>query len=96
MKTLFDVVAVSADDSRILWVEKSNTKDDAEAIVSMAVMRQGVADRFFTLTAAGKYQKGDTYSGDSLEKEGKAEPEAEDRDYFVVGGMMFPRGPRGL
>lgn len=62
-ETLFDVVAVSLDDNSILWVEKKKTLANAEAIVSMAVMRQGCDDRFFTSVPHGLYSKGDTYKG---------------------------------
>ena len=60
---LFDVVAVSLDDSSIIWAEPNKTEADAEAVIKMAVMRQGVEDRFFGKATAGKYEAGDKYEG---------------------------------
>lgn len=45
MAQLYDVVAVSLDDSRVIWVETDKTLPNAEAIVKIAVMRQGCDDR---------------------------------------------------
>lgn len=59
----YDVVAVNLDDSKVLWVEKNKTLPNAEAVVAMAVMRQGVEDRFFVPVAAGQYGAGDRYTG---------------------------------
>lgn len=61
MTQLYDVVAVSLDDSRVILVEMDKTLPNAEAIVKMAVMRQGCEDRFFVEVPAGKYQEGDKY-----------------------------------
>ena len=58
---LYDVVAVSLDDNSILWVEEKKTLPNAEAIEAMAVMRQGVEDRFFTHVPHGTYRQGDKY-----------------------------------
>jgi hypothetical protein len=58
---LYDVVAVSLDDDSILWVDEKKTLPNAEAIEAMAVMRQGVEDRFFTHVPHGTYKQGDKY-----------------------------------
>lgn len=60
---LYDVVAVSLNDGSILWVDENKTLPNAEAVVNMAIMRQGVEDRFFKPVPAGTYKKGDAYAG---------------------------------
>lgn len=60
---LYDVIAVSIRDSSILWVDRGKTLPNAEAIEMMAVMRQGVEDRFFTHVPTGTYKQGDQYHG---------------------------------
>jgi hypothetical protein len=64
----YDVVAVSIDDSTILWVYEKKTLPNAEAVVAMAIMRQGVEDRFFSPVPHGTYQQGDKYHGNKLQK----------------------------
>ncbi len=59
----YDVVAVSLDDSSVIWVDENQTLPNAEAVVAMAVMRQGCEDRFFAPVPAGKYKQGDKYTG---------------------------------
>jgi hypothetical protein len=60
---LYDVVAVSLDTNRIIWVDRKKTLPNAEAIVAMAVMRQGVEDRFFSEVPHGAYAEGDEWKG---------------------------------
>lgn len=60
---LYDVVAISLNDSSILWVDEKKTLPNAEAVVAMAVMRQGVSDRFFKPVPHGQYKKGDKFEG---------------------------------
>lgn len=60
---LYDVVAVGIDDSRVIWVDRKKTLPNAEAVVAMAVMRQGVEDRFFAPVPHGRYKEGDKYEG---------------------------------
>jgi hypothetical protein len=60
---LYDVVAVSLGDNSILWVDEKKTLPNAEAVVNMAIMRQGVEDRFFKPVAHGTYKQGDAYTG---------------------------------
>ena len=60
---LVDVIAVSFGDARVLWVMPRKTERNAEAIIAMAVARQGVEDRYFTTdTRIGKWKIGNTYS----------------------------------
>lgn len=59
----YDVVCVSLDDNSVLWVDENNSLPNAEAVIAMAVMRQGVEDRFFTEVPPGKYKQGDKYIG---------------------------------
>ena len=66
---LYDVVAVGLNDSKVLWVDERKTKANAEAIVKMAVMRQGVEDRFFGIALHGKYKQGDAYTDSGLADE---------------------------
>lgn len=56
-----DVVAVSFEGSRVLWVEQNKTERNAEAIIKMAVIRQGVEDRYFTTAPPNKYKAGDVF-----------------------------------
>ena len=60
-ESMFDVVAVSTDDNRVLWVDGPKTEPNAHAIITMAIMRQGVEDRFFTTAIPGKYKAGDKF-----------------------------------
>lgn len=60
---LYDVVAVDLHTNRILWVEHKKTLPNAEAVVAMAVMRQGVEDRFFSEVPHGAYNEGDEWKG---------------------------------
>ena len=71
MNELFDVVAVDLKSNQILWVERKKTLPNAEAIVSMAVMRQGVEDRFFAPVAHGTYNEGDRWEGERKEGDPK-------------------------
>lgn len=58
---LFDAISVSLKDSRVKWVIEGKTKEDAEAIVGMAVYRQGNIGHIFLVKPAGEYKVGDTY-----------------------------------
>ncbi len=58
---LYDVVAVSLGDNSILWVDEKKSLPNAEATEALAVMRQGVEDRFFTHVPHGTYKQGDKY-----------------------------------
>lgn len=60
---LFDVVAISIDDSTVRLIAESKTLRNAEAIVSMAVMRRGVDEEFFAEVPAGTYKNSDKWRG---------------------------------
>jgi hypothetical protein len=99
MSDNYDVVAVSLDDGKVLWVEEKKTKANAKAIVTMAVMRQGVEDRFFGIALAGKYEQGDLYTDSGLEEDATAESIDDykyNSEYITIGNTVFPRGHRGL
>lgn len=55
MNQLFDVVCFSTENWAVLWVVKDKTLPNAEAVISMAIARQGVEDRYFTIEPCGKY-----------------------------------------
>lgn len=59
-KELVDVVAVSHD-SEVLWVYGPKDEANAEAAINMAIMRQGLEDRFFTTAPTGKFKAGDKF-----------------------------------
>lgn len=60
-KKMKDVLAVSTETNKVLWVDGPKDEKNAEAIINMAIMRQGVRDRFFTTAKPGKYKDGDSY-----------------------------------
>lgn len=53
MENLFDVVAVNISTGKERIIERNKTERNAEAIVSMAVMRRGVEEEFFKTVPAG-------------------------------------------
>ncbi len=57
----YQCVCVALDNSEILWVDDAKTKPNAEAVEVMAVMRQGVADRFFAVVPAGDHKTGEKW-----------------------------------
>lgn len=56
---LYDVMAVNIADSTVRVMATNKTLENAEAIVSMAVMRRGVDEEFYCEEPAGKYKTGD-------------------------------------
>jgi len=91
MEAKFDVAAIEMKTSTILWVDGPHDAENADAVIKMAVMRQGVEDRFFGACQHGQYKKGEKWTG------GVILPKIdEDPDYIHVGGMRYPRGKRGL
>jgi hypothetical protein len=60
---LYDVVCVKDDDQTILWIEENKTLPNAEAIIAMAIQRQGVEDGMFVEVPHGIYKKGEIYKG---------------------------------
>lgn len=61
-ETLYDVVAVENRSGRVRRIAEGKTEDNAEAIVSMAVMRRGLNEEFFAPVRAGAYNDGDKRS----------------------------------
>lgn len=61
MTKLYDVVAVSIATSKVRLIASGKGERAADAIVSMAAMRRGVSEEFYTEVPAGKYRDGDTY-----------------------------------
>ena len=59
---LFDVFAVEIPGNKVLWVERDRTERNADAIVRMAIMRQGVEDRFFAVVQAGRLRVDDVFT----------------------------------
>lgn len=66
MSQLFDVVAVSHATNKVRIFERDKTERNAEAIVSMAVMRRGCDEEFYSETRAGMYHEGDEWQGDGI------------------------------
>ena len=63
MKPQFGVAAVTIEDSKVLWVSEPHDAENAEAVKRMAIMRQGVEDRFFATCQVGQYKAGDKWEG---------------------------------
>jgi len=65
MSELYDVVAVNLETNKetnkVRFMAQGKTLPNAEAIVSMAVMRRGLDEEFFAEVPAGKYQEGDSW-----------------------------------
>lgn len=59
---LYDIVAVNIDTSEVesLFGERKTLKN-AEAIVSMAVMRRGLDEQFYAQVPTGRFKVGDKY-----------------------------------
>jgi hypothetical protein len=60
---IYDVVCVSTETFKVLWVDPNHKLHEAEAIERMAIARQGVEDRFFNSLPHGEYEVGDEYKG---------------------------------
>lgn len=58
---LWDAIAVNIQTSKVRLFGERKTKDNAEAISMMAVMRQGCDTEFYTEVPTGTYKEGDTY-----------------------------------
>ena len=64
----YDTVAVYIDGRTIAWVDPDHSYKSAEAIVRMAIMRQGVDEKFFVVVKHGAYKDGDSYiAGSAVE-----------------------------
>ena len=60
---LFDVLAVNLNTLTVRVIADNKTERNAEAIITMAVMRRGVEEEFFVETSAGTYTPGEAWSG---------------------------------
>lgn len=60
---LYDVVAVNLKTNQVRVMAKGKNLANADAYVSMAVMRRGLEEEFFVAVTAGKYSDGDDYRG---------------------------------
>lgn len=89
---LYDVVTVNLSDHRVTVWYRDKDYDNANAIIKIAIARRGVDKQIYAMTKPGLYNDGDTYSGGGLDEA----PNPEDPDYIISGGMMYPRGERGL
>jgi hypothetical protein len=57
-----DVICVSTTQKgKILWIDSVENEENAEAVIKMAIARQGVEDRFFKSVEHGKFKEGDVY-----------------------------------
>lgn len=67
----YDVVAVSLKDYTVRFLAERTSERNADAIVTMAVMRRGVEDEIFAAVPTGTYQPGDTWTGVETEDEAR-------------------------
>lgn len=58
-----DVVAVNLETNKVRLIAESKTERNAEAIETMAVMRRGVEEEFFSVVNHGAYKEGDDWKG---------------------------------
>ena len=58
---LYDVVAVDLGSCRVRLIAENKTKDNADAIMGMAVINRGVDIEFFAVVEHGTYAKGDKW-----------------------------------
>ena len=63
MTKLFDVVAVNFKSNHVRILSTSRDGENADAIVTMAVMRRGIEEEFFGVVPAGMYKDGDRWHG---------------------------------
>jgi len=59
----YDVVAVNISTQKVRILAAQKSEENAEAIISMAVMRRGVGEEFYTEVPAGMYKEGDQWKG---------------------------------
>jgi hypothetical protein len=60
---MVDVVAIKIKGGEVLWVDGPKTERNADATINIAIMRQGVEDRFFSAANPGQYKSGDKWNG---------------------------------
>jgi len=95
MKITYDVLAVNLKTNTVRFMAQGKTKANAEAIENMAVMRRGVDEEFFTTVISGSYSEGEKWEGERIKAVNEEHSPALD-GYRIIGGVMFPSGPRGL
>jgi len=59
----YDVAAITIKSSEVIWVDGPYDAENADAVIKMAVMRQGVEDRFFAACKPKQYEAGDKWIG---------------------------------
>lgn len=59
---MYDVIAVNISTRKVRLIAHGKSERNAEAILSMAVMRRGVDGEFFIEVPAGSYKDGDRYA----------------------------------
>lgn len=58
---LWDAIAVNLKTRKVRIFGTNETKDNAEAISTITVMRRGLDEEFYTEVEAGTYKEDDTY-----------------------------------
>ena len=92
---LYDVVAVNLETNTVRILDSNKTHANADAIMSMAVMRRGCDEEFFSVVAHDHYKEGDEWKGDGGIPPYKPETD-EGGTIQRIGDMWYPVGPRGL
>lgn len=93
MKTQFGVAAIAIKTGEVIWINGPYDADNAEAVIRMAIARQGVEDRFFSACHPDQYKPGDKWEGGSI----LPSPEtSSDGSLVRHGNTWYPNGPRGL
>lgn len=58
---MFDVIAINTKNYKVRILAKDKDKNDAEAIVKMAIVRRGAEEEIFTTASAGRLKDGDEW-----------------------------------
>jgi len=74
MNDLYDVAAVSLEAGTVRLIETRKPRREAEAIVTMAVIRRGIDQEFFVEVAAGSYQEGERWVGQKKKGDSMTQP----------------------
>lgn len=65
MAKLYDVIEVEIKEPHLVRIiDRGKTLKTADSIITMAVVRRGVEDHFFTAVKPGAYNDGDPYKFD--------------------------------
>jgi len=66
---LYDVVAVTIErQCTVRLINGGQTRENAEAVQKMAVMRRGCDEEFFSVVPAGMYSDGEKWRGNGRSK----------------------------